>query len=638
MELSIVDAFNQLGADTKSHNSGSHYVPCPECSKDRKKKSAKSLLLNFNTGYMECFHQECFKGFAQNYIRKDGKNTEIKAYTPPPKLAQQFFPEEPGMFSWVFADATIYPVPEDPRNPTDPSTVTWYYRNIKGQLTGAKRMQYHFGAEMKRVKDAPPLHVGTRDAGYYPCLFYEHNLTLHPSATVILVESEKTAALLTHKFKPFLNEFIYLAVGGAKGLTDDKMQVLRGRNVWIAYDCDNGTPQADGTIKDAKGREGAKDAYEKLSNISNPRVIDIAPEKDDGTDLGDVYRTISIQDIRDYGKIVPDEIKTLWQQTRVTNKPTEIPPLISVQGIPTIRLRNLSLIIGKKKSRKTLFIVWMLCEAIKQGVLADEILLFDTEQDEFDVWLVKDRIFRLTGKEIAVFTVVNQGFKLRKEMISKTILHWEKTPKICVIDGIRDLMRDINSIEETTDIIDWLQNIKGTYGTHVMCILHQNKTSKDARGHIGTELLNKAEITIELERDEKTQCTMVKVESARKKHFEPFAFTHSSDDLPEIVDAPVAGNLIPVDERKKRLASIFEDGALKHGELKKLVMAEFGAGGNKALVMIREFLRNGWVIKSGKDGGKDTVYKLITSDSEKPPYAPEEQAQLTLDGIEDTPF
>jgi Domain of unknown function (DUF6371) len=627
MSTSIIDGFHAVQIDTKSYASGSHYVKCPVCGDERKKKNTKSLLINFTTGWYECFHCGEFKGFAQNAIKGDNKIT----YTPPPKMPQQFIPELE--WNWVFADTMIFPEPAKASNPTSPSDVTWYYRNIQGKLTGAKRMAYNFGDEMKRDKEKLPLSIFTRDSGYYPCLFYEHDLALHPQATVVLVESEKTAALLRYKFKAHLDEFIYLATGGAQGLTDEKAQVLRGRNVWITYDCDQSENfNPDGSPKDIKGREGAKLANEKLSKIANPRIIDIDPAKTDGTDLGDLYRNITIQSIRDYGAIVPDDVKISWQQTMIIDKPQELPPLLSINGVPTLRIGNISLVIGKKKSRKTLFLVYEICEAIKQGVPAEEIAFFDTEQDGFDVWHIRDRVFRLSGQYISVFSLVNLSFINRKDLIHKTIQHWHKPMRLVFIDGIRDLMRDINDISETTDIIDWLLMLKATYRTHLQLVLHMNKTDDKARGHIGTERQNKCEITIELERDEQANCTKVKVESSRKKPFDNFAFTHSTDDLPEIVDAPISGKIMPADERQKRLAAIFENEALTQKELKTRVMAEFAIGHNKALQLIQEFVRNGHINKSGKTGAPGTMYKLATPAEAPPPYAPpEKEAQLTIE-------
>ena len=136
----LPELFQSLGIDTKTYASGSHYVTCPQCSPNRKahNKNKKVLLINFTTGYYFCSHCD-WKGFAQNANKN--KN-EKHQYTPPPKIPQQFLPEPE--WNWVFADTMIDPKPEDVMNPVDPSNVIWYFRDIHGRLTGAKRMRYNF--------------------------------------------------------------------------------------------------------------------------------------------------------------------------------------------------------------------------------------------------------------------------------------------------------------------------------------------------------------------------------------------------------------------------------------------------------------------------------------------------------------
>jgi hypothetical protein len=89
-----------------------------------------------------------------------------------------------------------------------------------------------------------------------------------------------------------------------------------------------------------------------------------------------------------------------------------------------------------------------------------------------------------------------------------------------VIDGIRDLVYDINSPSEATCIISKLMQWTDEYQIHLHTILHQNKSDENARGHIGTEINNKAETVIQIEKD-KDDSNISKVESVhtRSKDF-----------------------------------------------------------------------------------------------------------------------
>lgn len=287
-----LEFFHSLEIDTKSYASGSHYVQCPRCHHERKNRTAKELLINFEYGYVECFH--C--GFSDHILSSAENKGEVLDWTPPPPKPQKFIEKEPA-FNWIVPDMVIDPPPTKPM--AGQHHITFYYRNIDGKLTGAKKVLYNF-PEFKRDHDSIPLHLFLRDSGYYPCLFYERDLAMYPNAKVILVESEKTAGILRKTFVKFLEEFIYLATGGANGLTEEKVKPLKGRDVIICYDCDNGVPDpVTQTVKNPKGREGAMTANLRLAGVAKScKVVDIDPKRDDGTDLADIIKEISIDTFR----------------------------------------------------------------------------------------------------------------------------------------------------------------------------------------------------------------------------------------------------------------------------------------------------------------------------------------------------
>ncbi|MHB0756768.1 DUF6371 domain-containing protein [Polaribacter sp. M15] len=70
--------------------------------------------------------------------------------------------------------------------------------------------------------------------GYYNCLFGEHLLGLptYKNKPIILVESEKTAVICAIN----LPKFNWLSYGGINGLTDTKLEVLRGKDIILVPD------------------------------------------------------------------------------------------------------------------------------------------------------------------------------------------------------------------------------------------------------------------------------------------------------------------------------------------------------------------------------------------------------------------
>jgi hypothetical protein len=305
------------------------------------------------------------------------------------------------------------------------------------------------------------------------------------------------------------------------------------------------------------------------------------------------------------------EVKSFdWKALQIVSEPPEETPLLSIGNSPIATAGNYSQIIGKKKSRKSLFLTWLISQY--KGNQSEDVILFDTEQGTRHVWKVMDRIKRLTGYQVGTFYLRGKSPSERKGIIETVVKEYPSRPKLVIIDGIRDLLSNINDPDQVSELLTWLEKLTLENSLHVINVLHMNKTDNNARGHLGSELLNKSEITIEMERDEKADCTIVKCESSRDIPFESFAFRHSVDGLPEIVGLPTAGKILPDEEIKNRLRFAFQDAQqLKHGELVKEIKENFEVGRNKALSMVKEFARNGWIVKNGLERSSNALYKCM---------------------------
>lgn len=300
-----------------------------------------------------------------------------------------------------------------------------------------------------------------------------------------------------------------------------------------------------------------------------------------------------------------------WRHYLVTEEPKDTNALLRIQDTPVWTKGNHLLIIGKKKTRKTLFVIWLISQYIKQGGKIDEVLICDTEQGLKHVWKVREKIHRMTGEWINILALRGLNARQRKDIISQAVA--ESDFKAIIIDGIRDLLSNINDPDQCTELIVWIEHLTVTHNLCIINILHQNKTDNAARGHLGSELLNKAEMTIEMVLDEKAECTVVKCESSRDMPFASFAFKHDVNGLPEIVSMPVKGKVLSDDEQKSRLRFAFNSRLLKYNELITGIMEHFEVGKNKAGHLKGLFERNGWIVKNGRDKCSDTVYKLMVS-------------------------
>lgn len=133
-----------------------------------------------------------------------------------------------------------------------------------------------------------------------------------------------------------------------------------------------------------------------------------------------------------------------------------------------------------------------------------KVLYVDTEQSKCHCHKVLERILRLAGlptdretDNLEFFMLREYSPKQRRQIINHALA---SDPGIgfVVIDGIRDLLYDINSPSESVDLINDLMRWSSMHDLHIHTVLHLNKGDDNTRGHIGTELNNKAETILQI--------------------------------------------------------------------------------------------------------------------------------------------
>ena len=91
-----------------------------------------------------------------------------------------------------------------------------------------------------------------------------------------------------------------------------------------------------------------------------------------------------------------------------------------------------------------------------------------------------------------VFNVRGIGWEKRRELLTVAIS--EIQPDLVIVDGVKDLITDINDGTQATMVVEDQMGLAQTYNCCIVDVLHQNKsdTDRNMRGWIGTELTNKA--------------------------------------------------------------------------------------------------------------------------------------------------
>ncbi len=253
--------------------------------------------------------------------------------------------------------------------------------------------------------------------------------------------------------------------------------------------------------------------------------------------------------------ITPEEAVILWQASRLdlSEDYEKAPEILKVRGSVIGTLGNFSASIGKAKSKKTFNVSAIVAAALKNGTVLNytaelpedkrKILYVDTEQSSYHCAKVARRILCMAGlptgynHENLEFLVLRKYTPEERIAIVREAIYRTENVGLVVIDGIRDMVYDINSPGESTKVISLLMTWTGERHIHIHTILHQNKGDENARGHIGTELSNKAETVLQVEKDSRNpDISTVKAAHIRAVDFEPFAFRINGEALPELLD------------------------------------------------------------------------------------------------------
>ena len=339
--------------------------------------------------------------------------------------------------------------------------------------------------------------------------------------------------------------------------------------------------------------------------------------------------------MKDIKEISAEEAVILWQASRLSLSKIyeKAPEILKVQGSVIGTLGNFSASIGKAKSKKTFNVSAIVAAALKNGTvlryvaeLPEEkrkILYVDTEQSPYHCLKVMKRILRMAGlpddrdNEHLEFLALRKYTPEQRIRIVEQAIYNTPDIGLVIIDGIRDMVYDINSPGESTRIISKLMQWTDDRQIHIHTILHQNKGDENARGHIGTELNNKAETVLQITKSQQDgSISEVKAMHIRDREFDPFAFRINDNALPEIVDGYVFQQ--PKQDRNFPLTELTEQQhreALENGFGKQVVqgysnvIAALKQGyasigyerGRNVLVSLNKFLVNKrMIVKEGK--------------------------------------
>ncbi len=310
----------------------------------------------------------------------------------------------------------------------------------------------------------------------------------------------------------------------------------------------------------------------------------------------------------------------LLEQLRITPE-KELPKmefLFRLFGKPCFPRRELVAITGKAKRGKTYVTSMLMAEGVASpqppptggGVLMRagdtplRVVWYDTEQsDESTQDILRNRIMKMAAADghgqirtggfrespceseareggLDIFNVRCVDWRQRRALLREAVVRYG--PDLVIVDGIRDLVNDINDGVLAQEVMEELLQLATSRECCIVCVLHQNKSGEDhnLRGWIGTELMNKAFEVYACEKLMPQRIFKVEQTLTRKYDIEQaLYFEVGEDGLPTAypLPPPTGGG----DMRREQLPSInreyivHEDDGSWRFDVMKLFLAAF---------------------------------------------------------------
>ena len=244
---------------------------------------------------------------------------------------------------------------------------------------------------------------------------------------------------------------------------------------------------------------------------------------------------------------------------RITSE-SEIQPkeyTMEFLGRPCFPRKDLSVFAGVAKTGKT-FVTSMLMAAAttsedEPSVLALKrirkeplkVMWYDTEQSlETTKEIMVKRIAKMVGgtfpdTQFFVFNVRAMTFEERKKMLGVAIESYR--PDIVIVDGIADLLADINDGPKAIELISELLRLADKNNCNITVNIHLNRSGEKSnlRGWLGSMLLQKAFEVFNCAKVFKTDVLSVELFMSRKVNESvTFYYKINNQGLPESTEEP----------------------------------------------------------------------------------------------------
>lgn len=295
-------------------------------------------------------------------------------------------------------------------------------------------------------------------------------------------------------------------------------------------------------------------------------------------------------------------------------------PVITIQGKNIATCSNFITLNGLPKSRKTTFMSFFIYSALSKNQLfdisvnidpADKIIVIDTEQSIYDFSRQISNLKRLLKvKKLPINFDAYLFRKYEPAVIIESIyqIMQDHKPKILFIDNLTELVVNVNDIQESKNVVQFLKKITFEFNCVVVCLLHLGKGNLQTLGNLGSMADRAAQSVLRVVYDQGSQgSTLEPVMLRSDAHFNPITIfydteqkTYSQAETIKKESKKFALDNVSYQDHVNRLNVIFlQSDKLIYSELVESIKQVYGVGTNISKQQIIPYLvGNGYLIKN----------------------------------------
>ena len=219
--------------------------------------------------------------------------------------------------------------------------------------------------------------------------------------------------------------------------------------------------------------------------------------------------------------------------------------LLKYQGVGFSPLGDIQVVRGMEGNGKSMLLTILMAAVLSGecgGLTCDlkdtRVLYVDTEQNMASTLFVQRRVHHLCGWRGKEANTRFRVMMLREveDLQDRNSYLWQAIedfkPTVVFIDGVADLVSDINKFDECMMMVRKLMAEASRRFMSIWSVLHVNYGTQKMRGHLGTEIAHKVSDVLSCQKDKSQDPPLFTVEQvkARNKDIQNFSFIVSDDE------------------------------------------------------------------------------------------------------------